>query len=165
MKYTVLVVEDNELAAKIVSTLFRRLGFEVNALGDGLQVLPYLEKNHVDILILDLELPGMTGDKIYGAMKENPKLKDIPIVPFTAHRDTHSPNTLPTNLIWAEYTKSGKMPSIVFKTDESGTSKDVNRELVDEVAQKLMDSGNSITKEMADYYMQTRGIKPENLPR
>ena len=130
-----------------------------------MEVLPYLGKNHIDIVILDLELPGMTGDKIYGAMKDDPALKNIPIVPFTAHRDTQTVGSLPASLIWAEYGKSGKIPTIVFKTDDSGPAKDVNRQLVDEVAQKLMDSGKSITKEMADYYMQTRGIRPDNLPR
>jgi len=163
-KYKMLVVEDNDLAGTIVSALFRRLGFEVKVITNGSEVLPYLGTNKIDMMILDLELPGMTGDQIYKAMRENPGMKNIPIVPFTAHRDTKSAGTLPTNLIWAEYTKSGKIPDIVFKSDNSGEVKDVNRELIDEVAAKLMDSNKEITKEMAEYYLKTRGINPKDIP-
>ena len=71
-------------------------------------------------------------------------------------------------LIFAEYTRTGKIPDIVFKVDESGEStetRDVNQELVDEVAWKLMKSGKDVTLKMAEYYMRIRGIKPEDLMR
>ncbi|OVE76667.1 hypothetical protein BVX98_05120 [bacterium F11] len=163
MKYKMLVVEDNTFTANMLSVLFEGLGFEVKTIENGMEVLPYMKNNHVDLMILDLELPGMTGDKIYGAIRENPGLKSIPIIPFTAHRDTKSANTLPVNLIWAEYAKSGKIPDIVFKSVDSGEVKDVNQELVDEIAWNLMRSNKEITKEMAEYYLKTRGMNPEDL--
>ena len=163
MKYKMLVVEDNELTGTIVSALFKQLGFTVDVVNDGSKALPYLKENKIDIMILDLELPGMTGDQIYDAIRKDEDLKGLAIVPFTAHRDTKSEGALPTNLIWAEYTKTGKIPDIVFKSDNTGDAKDVNQVLVDEVAEKLMDLKKPITEEMAKYYMKTRGLSPDNI--
>ena len=165
MAYNMLVVEDNELTGKVLTSLFKKLGFQVHVLTNGTDALPYLETNDVDVLILDLELPGMTGDQIYEGIRKNPKLNNLAIVPFTAHRDTESPGTLPTNLIWAEYKNTGKIPNIVFKKDRANEDddKDINNNLVDEVALCLMGQHKPITSQMVDYYLTTRKIKPEDL--
>lgn len=164
MGHKMLVVEDDKLAGMAVSTLFDTLGFDVYHIEDGLQVLPYLEgDNRVDIIILDLELPGMTGDKIYKAIRENPSLAKIPVVPFTAHKEIKTQGSLPANLILAEYTKSGKIPGIVFKGDGTALDRDINQQLVDEVAWALMNAGMPITEQMSKWYLQTRGLSPNDI--
>src|SRR5882672_11441816 len=122
-----LIVEDNELTSTLLFTIFDSLGLDVKELSNGLDVLPYLQRNKVDVIILDLELPGMTGDQIYAAMRKDPALKAIPVVPFTAHSDTKSEDSYASNLIWAEYKQSGRIPNIIFKFDESGDSKNITK--------------------------------------
>jgi len=163
MKPKMLVVEDNELTRILLFTVFSSLDFDVHEIGNGLNVIPYLKENHVDIMILDLELPGMTGDQIYAAMKKNPNWATIPVIPFTAHSDTKSPTSYASSLIWAEYQKSGKIPTIVSKFEEGGEQKDLTKELIDEVAKRMMESGLSITPSMAKYYIDTRNLKIEDL--
>lgn len=158
-----LVVEDNEVVGELVSLLFKTLGFEVDVIANGSRVIPYLEAKTPDVMILDLDLPGMTGDKVFGAIRADQRLKDLIVIPFTAYRDDRTPGTLPSNLIWAEYTKSGKIPNIVFKTDDENAKRDVNQRLVDEVAYRLNESGKPITKEMAAYYLKTRGVAPGDI--
>jgi CheY-like chemotaxis protein len=163
MTMKMLVVEDNELAGTAVTTLFETLGFDVHLIINGLDVLPYLEENNVDVIILDLELPGMTGDKIYAKIREKSNYKNTPIVPFTAHRETNVADSLPANLIFAEYTKTGKIPEIVFKGDGTKEDRDINKQLVDEVAFAMMKAEMPITEKMAQWYMKTRGLTPTDI--
>lgn len=160
-----LIVEDNELTSTLLFTIFDSLGLDVKEINNGLDVMPYLQKTKVDVVILDLELPGMTGDQIYASMKKDPALKNIPIVPFTAHNDTKAEDSYASNLIWAEYKQSGRIPNIIFKFDESGDSKNITKDIIDEVAKALLSTGQTITPAMADYYIQTRGINKDDLIR
>ncbi len=158
-----LIVEDNELTSTLLFTIFDSLGMDVKEINNGLDVMPYLQQTKVEVIILDLELPGMTGDQIYAALKKDNALKNIPVVPFTAHNDTKSEDSYASNLIWAEYKQSGQIPNIIFKFDESGDSKNITKEIIDQVAKALLSVGQSITPAMADYYIQTRGINKDEL--
>jgi CheY-like chemotaxis protein len=160
-----LIVEDNELTSTLLFTIFDSLGLDVKEINNGLDVLPYLQRNKADVVILDLELPGMTGDQIYAAMRGDAALKTIPVVPFTAHSDTKSEDSYASNLIWAEYKQSGRIPNIIFKFDESGDSKNITKDIIDEVARALLTTSQTITTQMADYYIQTRGLNKEELLR
>jgi two-component system cell cycle response regulator DivK len=155
-----LVVEDNDLAGTTVCTLFETMGFDVTLIANGLQVMPYLQKNVPDVVILDLELPGMTGDQIYKAMKDDPSLANVPIVPFTAHHNAPH-EKLTNNLVLTAYMKTRVIPDIVYKTSDSGEQVDINKQLIDEVAYVLVNANRDVTPEMAKWYMETRNIKPE----
>lgn len=164
MKPKMLVVDDNSLAGITVATLFDTLGFDVNWIANGLQVLPFLEKNPVDILILDLELPGMTGDVIYKSMKENPRFKDIPIVPFTAHLNTPA-EKLTNSFILNAYNQTRVIPDIVFKTSATGEAINLNHKLIDEVAYSLLSANKEVTLEMAKWYEETGRVIPQKYPK
>lgn len=164
MKPCMMIVEDNDLAGTMVSTLFETLGFRVHLVPNGSLALPVMEKVRPDIVILDLELPGMTGDEIYRAMKESPEWRDTPVVAFTAHHNTPE-EKLTNNFILTAYAKTHVIPEIVYKTDESGEEKDVNSQLIDEVAFALMEAGREITPEMAKWYLESRGLKANDVVR
>lgn len=164
MKKKMLVVEDNALAGTTVCTLFETMGFDVKLVLNGLEALPYLRENDVNVVILDLELPGMTGDQIYKSMKEDRNLKEIPIVPFTAHHNTPD-EPLTNSLILAAYAKTRMIPDIVFKNSETGEPVDLNRQLIDEVAYAMVNANQDVTPEMAQWYMETRNLKPEKFKK
>lgn len=164
MKPQMLVVEDNELAGTMVSTLFETMGFDVKLISNGLEAIPYLSLNHVDIVILDLELPGMNGDQIYKKMKEDPALEPIPIVPYTAHHNK-SDEPLTNSFVLTAYSKTRVIPEIVYKTSDTGEPIDLNKALIDEVAYALVNSGREVTSQMAKWYMETRRMKPEKFTK
>lgn len=60
----ILFVEDDELVRSITGELFEALGHVVHQAGDGTAALALLQKEHVDLLITDVGLPGMSGEEL-----------------------------------------------------------------------------------------------------
>jgi DNA-binding response OmpR family regulator len=81
----ILVVEDNEHAAFLMRFLLERAGYEVCLSPDGrdaLQKLTTIEP--VDLVVLDLMLPYLSGYQILIEARKNPRWLDVPIVVVTA---------------------------------------------------------------------------------
>lgn len=76
----ILLVEDDPLLIDIYTTKFQDAGFEIKVVDNGEQVLSTLEKEHPDLVLLDIVLPNMDGWEILRTVKEQKKLKDIPVV-------------------------------------------------------------------------------------
>lgn len=163
MKPKLLIVEDNELTSSLLFTIFESLGFDLAEISDGLKVIPFLEKNKIDVMILDLELPGMTGDQIYSAVKDNPTLKYIPIIPFTAHCNSQSPDSYSSKIIWTEYQKTGKIPTIVYKFEQSQDSQNLTQEIIDAVSKQLLAVPTTLPFALREYYVTVRGGEPEKI--
>ena len=70
-----LVVEDNRDVAKSLTSLLRLWGHDVNVAYDGLQALTAADKNHPEIVLLDLDLPGLDGLAVARRLRETPALK------------------------------------------------------------------------------------------
>jgi two-component system response regulator BaeR len=64
MKDTVLIVEDETRMAALLSDYLKLAGFTTCIIENGDEVLPWLDNNHADLLLLDLMLPGVSGEKI-----------------------------------------------------------------------------------------------------
>lgn len=82
---SVLVVEDNLMNMELVAYLLKSNGMEVTQAFDGLEALEALNKSIFDLILLDIQLPGMDGMEILKRLKENPNLKHISVVALTAH--------------------------------------------------------------------------------
>lgn len=167
MTYRMLVVEDNELMGLTVKALFKSLGFDVHLIKNGAEALGWLEKNPVDVMILDLELPGMTGDKIHDAVKNNPRLRDVSIIPFTTHREVDERGSIIDKLMTRERARTGRLPDdVVWKTDYFGEpSGDINKDLANQVALKLAYANKTLPQEMIDYFREHWGMSPEEALR
>lgn len=161
VKPALLVVEDNEVTRALLFTIFDSLGFDVSEIADGREVIPFLEKNKIDVMILDLELPGLSGDQIYLSLKKNPHLDKVPVIPFTARTDTYSPQSFSSRVIWTEYKKSGKIPTIIFKLGDTGEGRKITGEVIDEVSRKLSAAAIPLPKALINYYIEVRGGTPE----
>ena len=85
------------------------------------------------------------------------------MVPFTAYSDTDSQNSYASSLIWAEYRKTGKIPNIIYKFEETGDSKNITKEIIDEGTRHMLLNKINIPKAVHEYYLQTRGMKVEQL--
>lgn len=89
-KHTILVVDDDALSRKILSTGVREAGYDVCEAEGGKQALALLQERPVDVLLLDLLMPEMDGFQVIERMKSNPLLRLIPIIVVSASDDMDS---------------------------------------------------------------------------
>ena len=81
----VLVVEDDADISGLIRTILEAEGYEVTAAPDGLAALKILRSGLVPCLILlDLEMPGMSGPELKAKLAEDVLLKDIPVAVMSA---------------------------------------------------------------------------------
>ncbi len=78
---TILIVEDEESLADPLAFLLRKEGFDTIIAGDGPTALVEFGKNDIDIVLLDLMLPGMSGTDV---CKELRLVSNVPVIMVTA---------------------------------------------------------------------------------
>ena len=81
---TILIVEDNDLNMKLFHALLETRGYNVLQARDGMEGLRLARLHHPDLIILDIQLPGVSGLVVAKSIKEDASLKDIPIIAVTA---------------------------------------------------------------------------------
>ena len=84
MTKTVLIVEDNELNMKLFHDLLDSDGYEVIQTRDGLKALDLARAHKPDLILMDIQLPEVSGLEVTGWIKGDPDLKGIPVVAVTA---------------------------------------------------------------------------------
>ena len=80
----ILLVEDDLEISKLLSDFLQENGYEVFCQYDGLHVLDCLRENNIDLILLDIMLPGEDGLEILKKLKNSSKTKDIPVIMVTA---------------------------------------------------------------------------------
>lgn len=81
----VLVVEDHEWNAQLLKALLVAAGFEARSAGDGRQALALVEVFRPQLILMDLELPDMSGLALTRLLKGEARTRDAVIVALTAH--------------------------------------------------------------------------------
>ncbi len=84
MAETVLIVEDEPDVAALLRYNLNRAGFGVSLAENGLEGLAKARAERPDLIILDLMMPEMTGEKVCRALKEDASTAGIPIIMLTA---------------------------------------------------------------------------------
>jgi two-component system alkaline phosphatase synthesis response regulator PhoP len=84
MKEKILIVEDEKDIVKMLDYNLKKEGFRTLSVNDGEDALELANKEHPDIVILDLMLPGMDGLEVCKALKKESKTASIPIIMLTA---------------------------------------------------------------------------------
>ena len=82
--YTILVVDDSPVVVEAVRDALDKDGFTVLTAGDGIEALDLVRANHVDLILLDIDMPRMNGYQLCKLLKRDKKFKDIPVVMLTA---------------------------------------------------------------------------------
>lgn len=80
----VLIVEDNELNTKLFRDLLEAHGYRTLYTHDGMEVIPLAHANKPDLIIMDIQLPEVSGLEVTKWLKADPGLKSIPIIAVTA---------------------------------------------------------------------------------
>ena len=79
-----MVVEDNDLNRKLFCDVLKANGFEVEPVADGESVLETARATSPDLIIMDIQLPGISGVDLIEAAKQDLLLAEIPILAVTA---------------------------------------------------------------------------------
>ena len=85
MAKRILVVEDNDLNRKLFCDVLRANGFEVEPVADGELVLNAARAFAPDLVIMDIQLPGVSGVDLIAAMRRDAMLNDTPVLAVTAY--------------------------------------------------------------------------------
>lgn len=81
----VMVVEDNELNLRLFCDLLSAHGYRVDALRDGRDVLHHARTESPHIIVMDIQLPHVSGLDLIAAIKGDDTLSHIPILAVTAY--------------------------------------------------------------------------------
>lgn len=84
MAKTVLVVEDNELNMKLFNDLLEAHGIATLKTRDGRDVLDLARKNKPDLILMDIQLPEVSGLDVTRWLKQDAELRHIPVIAVTA---------------------------------------------------------------------------------
>lgn len=84
----ILIVDDVPLNLKILGEILKRQGYKIRPVPSGVLALLVAEKEKPDLILLDIMMPDMDGYEVCRKLKENPTLKDIPVIFISALNET-----------------------------------------------------------------------------
>lgn len=84
MPKKVLIVEDNELNMKLFHDLLDAQGYETLETREGLQALAMAREHRPDLILMDIQLPEISGLEVTKWLKEDDELAHIPVIAVTA---------------------------------------------------------------------------------
>ncbi|MBX7513784.1 MULTISPECIES: response regulator [Qipengyuania] len=85
MAKRILVVEDNDLNRKLFCDVLKANGHEVVPVADGNNVIATARKFAPDLVIMDIQLPGVSGVDLIAELKDNGDLAKVPVLAVTAY--------------------------------------------------------------------------------
>jgi len=81
---TILYVEDNELNRKIVRDLLRRTSYRLLEAPDGEEGIAMARQHSPDLILMDIQLPKVSGIEVMRALRQAPATADTPIIAITS---------------------------------------------------------------------------------
>ncbi|MCM0021998.1 MAG: response regulator [Tagaea sp.] len=84
MAKTVLIVEDNELNMKLFHDLLEAHGYATLQTKDGIEAMKIARQKRPDLILMDIQLPEVSGLEVTKWLKEDPELRVIPVIAVTA---------------------------------------------------------------------------------
>jgi len=84
MAHRVLIVEDNELNMKLFHDLLEASGMEILETRNGIDALRVAKEQRPDLIVMDIQLPEMSGLEVTERIKSDPDLAPIPVIAVTA---------------------------------------------------------------------------------
>ena len=85
MKKRILIVEDQEDNRKILRDLLTSVGYDLVEATTGEEGVAMAEKERPDLILMDIQLPGLDGYEATRRIKANPVLRHIPVIAVTSY--------------------------------------------------------------------------------
>lgn len=90
MAYTILVADDEAAIRTMLEVILSADGHEIVAVADGKQALEYLQTHTPDAMLLDVQMPFITGFEICSRVKRIKRFKQVPVLLLTGMDDDHT---------------------------------------------------------------------------
>ncbi len=84
MKKRILIVEDNDLNLKLFRDLLNAHGYETIETKEGLEAIALTKRERPDLVLMDIQLPEISGLDVTRRIKADESIRDIPIIAVTA---------------------------------------------------------------------------------
>lgn len=84
MTKTVMIVEDNDLNMKLFHDLLDAHGYQTLQTRNGMEALALAREHHPDLILMDIQLPEVSGLEVTKWLKDDDNLRSIPVVAVTA---------------------------------------------------------------------------------
>ena len=84
MSKTVMIVEDNELNMKLFHDLLEANGYRTIQTRNGTEALALVREHHPDLILMDIQLPEVSGLDVTRWIKEDETIRHIPVIAVTA---------------------------------------------------------------------------------
>jgi CheY-like chemotaxis protein len=84
MAKKIMFIDDEPDLVKVTSLRLKKIGYEVCIVTTGEEALNAIKETPPDLIFLDLRLPQMSGDAVCKQLKSDEKLRQIPVILFTA---------------------------------------------------------------------------------
>ena len=94
MSKTVLIVEDNVVHAALIEDVLKAKGFKAIHVSSGDEAHALARDHRPDLVIMDIQLPGLSGIEVTRAIKADDDLKDIPVIAVTAFASKRNQNEI-----------------------------------------------------------------------
>jgi len=86
--YCILLVEDTPEMAQLTMLTLKRIGFTANHIDDGLKAVEFLQAQRPDLILLDLNLPGLSGWQVMEHLVEIYGANSVPVIVTSAMGDS-----------------------------------------------------------------------------
>jgi len=88
--FTLLVVDDNEMSRDMLSRRLERKGYQVRVAEDGEKALVIVEKETIDLVLLDIMMPGIDGVEVLKILRRKHSQVQLPVIMATAKADSEA---------------------------------------------------------------------------
>lgn len=79
-QHTILVVDDDDIVRNALQRILESVGYRVLVAADGVELSQMLEAMHLDLVLLDINLPWVDGFELCRIIKGHPQLKKVPLI-------------------------------------------------------------------------------------
>ncbi|HEX3662446.1 MAG TPA: response regulator [Acidobacteriaceae bacterium] len=83
-KAVILIADDRASSRELLRTVLQRAGYDVLEAEDGEQALAQARSGHPDLILLDLQMPGLDGFGVLAELRADPRFKELPVLALTA---------------------------------------------------------------------------------
>ena len=131
-----LIIDDEEAIRESLDTLLTLEGFSVSTAVDGPSGMELLSRNEYDLLLLDLNLPDITGEEVLRRLRARPESVDVPVLILSADSTSRNITRLLQSGADAYLTKPFEVPHLAVPTNERAYDRDVGERDDRDVAPK-----------------------------
>lgn len=118
MSEKILIVEDNPASRRLLEMALRSKDYILLTAADGAEALDTALREHPDLILLDVRLPGMDGLEVTRRLRRNPAFKETPIICVTAYAmagDREKALNAGCDVYLAKPVDTRKLPELVAK--------------------------------------------------